>query len=507
MLPPVSAGSERSRRRRSGRSRLLGALLAGTAVLVLAGLIVWRALTPPAPLALPESGAVLGAVLVVNPGIGRLEPRTVVIEDGRIAELRAPDREDPDRYAGHTVLPGLIDMHVHFPPPTGLGQTELFAFEFLVHGVTSVRDAGDVDGRATAPARDGVRTGRFPGPRVFACGPFVDGPDPIWPNSIVVRTASEGADAVDRIADAGFDCVKVYDRLSPESLSGVQSQAAIRRLPLIGHVPQPTTYFDADLDDVQHLTGLGRTEGDEQRFPRSLAAWRDFDDAAMAETARRIAAAGIANTPTLVALERVVATRDLARARAEPDVQLLPRLYRDAVWSREGSRLLGALGPAEYDEFTPALERHLAMVRALHAAGARIHAGSDTPNPFLVPGASLHRELHLLVAAGLSPEEAWAAATTMPGAFLARSELPSLGRIETGAPADLLIFREDPTADLAHLATLEAVIAAGRLYPREALEAQRQRYREYADGVVFDRLSVAVTNRILARLRAAQDVH
>lgn len=290
----------------------------------------------------------------------------------------------------------------------------------------------------------------------------------------------------------------------------MKSQAVICNLPVIGHVPNEASYFTADLDDVQHLTGLGRTGEDAQPFPRNVGGWQAFDDDAMAESARRIAAAGIANTPTLVSLERLVSTRDLSAARAEPDVQRLPRLYRDAVWSRAGSRALAALGPEEYAALSDAFERHLTTVRALHAAGARLHAGSDTPNPFLVPAASLHRELHLLVAAGLSPEDAWAAATTTAGAFLGRGALPGLGRIEPGAPADLLVFREDPTedlADLAHLATLEAVVAAGRLYPREAFETQLRRYRKYADGVVFDRLSVAVTYRILARLSAAQDAH
>ena len=74
------------------------------------------------------------------------------------------------------MIPGLIDMHVHFPPDTGLRQTELFALLFLDHGVTTVRDAGDVDGTATAPARDAAKSGAFPVPRVLACGYFVDGP-------------------------------------------------------------------------------------------------------------------------------------------------------------------------------------------------------------------------------------------------------------------------------------------------------------------------------------------
>ena len=449
----------------------------------------------------------LGAVTVVNPGQGRAERRTVVIEGHRITAIRDPDGSDPGRFADRTVLPGLIDMHVHFPPPSGLGQTELFAFLFLAHGVTTVRDAGDVDGTATAPARDGVRAGRFPGPRVYACGPFVDGRDPQWRNSIVVRDAAEAIAAVDRIDRDGFDCVKAYDRLSGPALAALKEEAARRGLPVIGHVPRRTLYLEAALDDVQHLTGVPRRAMELRPFPQNLAAWLDFDDAAMAETARASAAAGIANTPTLVVVERLAATADLARAAAEPDVALLPRLYRDAVWTREGNQLLGALEPAEYRLFADAHARQLAMVRALRDAGAPLHTGTDTPQPFLVPGASLYRELRLFVAAGLTPEEALAAATTVPGAFLGGDREPLLGTVAEGAPADLLVFRRDPTQDLANLATLEAVVADGRLYTREQLAAQQARYDASAQGWLFDRVSVDVTKRLLARLSGGLGGH
>src|SRR5690606_13519892 len=269
------------------------------------------------------------------PGQGRLERRSIVIEGDRIAAIREPQGSDPGRWANRTVLPGFVDMHVHFPPPRGLGQTELFAFLFLAHGVTSVRDAGDVDGSATAPARDGVREGRFPGPHVFACGPFVDGPEPLWKNSLVVTSADEARAAVDRVADAGFDCVKVYDGLPREALAGLKEQAARRGLPVIGHVPRSTPYLEAALDDVQHLTGIARRDDDPRPFLDVLDGWPGFDDAQMAALARAIADAGIANTPTLVVVDRVAAAREPARAAAEPDVRLLPRLYRDAVWSRD----------------------------------------------------------------------------------------------------------------------------------------------------------------------------
>lgn len=475
------------------------------AALVLGALLLWRALAPPAPLALPAQGVRLDHVTVVNPGAGRLEGRTLRIEGGRIAAIDAARDAEAGAFAGRFVLPGLIDAHVHFPPPTGLGQTELFAFLHLAHGVTSVRDAGDVDGRASAPARDGVREGRFPGPRVFACGPFLDGPEPLWKNSLVVRDAAEATAAVQRIAEAGFDCVKVYDQLGPEALAAARQEAARHGLSVIGHVPRRVSYLEARLDDVQHLTGVGRAAGDLRPFPKVADAWLRIGDTEMAELARRIAELGIANTPTLVTTLRLRGTRDLAAAQRDPAAHLLPRLYRDAVWTAAGSLLLRRITPEDYAVLDLAGEKSRRMVRALRDAGARLHAGTDTLNPFVVPGAALHEELRQLVASGLSPEEAWIAATRAPGELLGRRGLPGLGTLAPGAPADLLVFREDPTRDLAALATLEAVVADGRLYPRAALDAHLAREQRHAEGWLFDRLSVALTRRVLERMFGKHD--
>ena len=85
----------------------------------------------------------------------------------------------------------------------------------------------------------------------------------------------------------------------------------------------------------------------------------------------------------------------------------------------------------------------------------------------------------------------------MNGASLA---LPDLGRLVPGAPADLLVFLEDPTRDPSALDSLAAVIAQGRLYTRDALDAQLERYQRYFRGWVFDTLSVAITRRVLARI-------
>jgi cytosine/adenosine deaminase-related metal-dependent hydrolase len=440
-------------------------------------------------------------VTIVNPGGAHVAGQRLVVREGSIASIEPAGAAagEPASFAGAFVLPGLIDMHVHFPPDTGLRQTDLFAFLFLAHGVTTVRDAGDVDGTATPPARDGVREGRFPGPRIFACGAFIDGPDPIWKNSIVASTPEQGMAAVEKIAAGGFDCVKVYDRLTPEVLAAVREAAARHHLHVIGHVPRKVPFEQARLDDVQHLTGVQTPAGgDERPFPKNMGEWAKVDDARMdfiVETSKRL---GIAHTPTLVVIDRMRRMENYAGLREEPDAKMLPRLYRDVIWSPTlGLPYLRRFTAEDYPVLADVSVREGRLVKRLHDAGVAVHAGSDTQNPFVVPGASLHRELRLLVEAGLTPEQALAAATNVPGAFLG---LAGLGRIEPGAPADLLILREDPTLSLDALASIVAVVADGRLYTREQLDAQLARYRAHSEGRLFDALSVELAKRALARI-------
>ena len=96
--------------------------------------------------------------------------------------------------------------------------------------------------------------------------------------------------------------------------------------------------------------------------------------------------------------------------------------------------------------------------------------------------------------AGLDVEEAWAAATRVAGESLG---VPDLGTVRAGAPADLLIFRDDPTADLRALATLQAVVAQGRLYPRADLEAAIAAHRAWHASAVYDTVVTAVARPLL----------
>ena len=130
-----------------------------------------------------------------------------------------------------------------------------------------------------------------------------------------------------------------------------------------------------------------------------------------------------------------------------------------------GRRLLwGRTATGSADGAAPAARRLACLKRfvgRLDAAGGRVVAGSDTSNAYVIPGASLHRELELLVEAGLSPRDALAAATRTAAAFLGHSQ--SLGTLTVGKTADLLVLGADPLASIAALRQIELVVRDGRV--------------------------------------------
>lgn len=459
-----------------------GVLLLG----VTAGAL-WLALRPPQVPVPPISEHVFADVTLVEPGRGRRAGRTLRVRGDAIVEVRAfrpggeAEQEAIPELAGGFALPGLIDLHVHHPPRFAPGERALAGLLFLAHGVTSVRDTGSLWGDALE-LREAVREGRHPGPRVFACGPFLDGPDPIWPGSRVVRDAAEGAAAVGELAAAGYDCAKLYNGLSRDAVQGILRAAQQHGLPVVGHVPHALPLAALHGVEVQHL--MGTTEH-----------WVALEPADVELAVRVSQSNELAHTPTLVAFARAARLDDHESLRRDPMARLLPRYYRDLLWNPETHPdIVALLAPAGFGNLDARVDHMQRMARRLHAAGVPVLAGTDTLNPFVVPGAALHEELSLLAEAGLGPEGAWAAATRGAGRALG---VPRLGTLTPGAPADLLIFREDPTRDLAALATLQAVVARGRLYPKPELDAALDRYRAHFDSPVYDTLSTTAARAAL----------
>jgi imidazolonepropionase-like amidohydrolase len=114
------------------------------------------------------------------------------------------------------------------------------------------------------------------------------------------------------------------------------------------------------------------------------------------------------------------------------------------------------------------------VVKAFHAAGVRMLAGTDTPNPFVVPGFSLHDELALLVEAGFTPAAALAAATRDAAGYVGASDW---GTIQQGAAADLLLLDASPLEDINNTKRIAGIVVNGRWMGADERTALLERLR------------------------------
>lgn len=439
-------------------------------------------LSPPGSPLVPERGGVIANVTLIEPGVDVRVAKTLVIESGAIAAIRDASRSErasPRRF----VLPGLVDMHVHQPLDLS-GLPDYFALLYLRHGVTSVRYTGHSNtGDAVERHIARIAGGEIPGPRGYSCGPMIDGEPAFWETAVSLVDPSRAADVVDDLARRGVDCIKVYSNLEPEALAAVAAAARAHSLYVVGHVPHGVAFETSGIQDVQHLIGLpGRVAVD--RVNPMLDGWFGMSPERLREIAVLSRRNDIAHTPTLVFLW-TNANRDRHDQLAnETPAHLLPRLFSEVAWQPQPDIRLGGQRTAEtQDRFRAAFELALEAVGTLYRAGVRIHAGTDTGNPFVIQGAALIKELELLTQAGLSIEDALATATTVP----ARALTPEVERlIAVGGAADLVVLNEDPRLDLAALDRIDTVVADGRFYSAAFLDAEIARYRRHHENFMWE---------------------
>jgi hypothetical protein len=396
-----------------------------------------------------------------------LVDRTVVVHDGRILDVASAEVPLPDTVtvidgAGRTLMPGLIDAHVHVWYE---GELTLL----LANGVTSARNLfGDPLQRGW---RDEIEAGRRLGPRLVVSGPIVDGIPPLWPTSDLVATPEDADPVVQAQVEDGYDLIKVYNRLRGDVYQAILESASARGIPVAGHVPWQVGW-DAVVDGsqvtIEHFDGLIDRVGGTGRstFLYDVAGMTEAmdarDDEALRQAGERVAADGVFVVPTLVVIDGFQSPEDAAADRADP---LMQYVHPDVAWSWATTPPLDEATVAMLDRY--ALEV-LDYTAAFHDAGARVVLGTDANNAYVLPGFSVHRELELLVRAGLTPGEALIAGTATAAAAIG---LDDVGTIEVGKRADLLLLGADPREDVAHAADRVGVMVAGQWHEEAELQA------------------------------------
>jgi len=402
-----------------------------------------------------------GPAPALRPGQSILIDDGIIKAVGPVAEVAAPPAARVVDGGDRVAMPGLVDMHVHLWDEAALGA-------YLAQGVTTIRNASGMPFHLRL-AQD-ISAGEIAGPRLITTGPILNGNGP---NAQIIHqivsSGEEARAAVRAQHDAGYRRIKVYSNLSREAYEAVRDEAKALGMTVMGHspegvrepgMPQSRPFniaFEELLDDefitFEHIETI------------VWHALRDAHDEAAAERlAARIATAGVAVDPTLLAfynLMRVAETRGEYLNR--PGVETINPLV---VAQEQGNydRWSGeAIAPAR-----AAFEFYKRATKIFADAGVLIVTGSDAGIFTNIPGRSLIQELHLLSEAGLSHGEVLRAATQ--NAALALGEADRAGRIAPGHRADLILLDDNPLDDLDAAGRPAVVIAGGHVYDRAALD-------------------------------------
>ena len=417
--------------------------------------------------------ALEGATLIDGSGGEPVRDALVLVKRGhieavaRVNEIPVPRGARVVNLIGKTIIPGLIDAHAH---------VERWAAErYLAWGVTTVRDLGASSTDSLIALKNDFDLGSVLGPRMLTSGAMIDGAPPTYPAATAVRTAAEVRRAVDLRAVAGADHVKIYTKFTADLLRPLLDEATTLRLPVAAHLGKidALTAARAGVASLEHMAGVvaaaSRDPGPyfraHDQFLRGWTTeemgWAALDSGSLARTARALAATRVAIVPTLVVHE-MLSRLDNPTLPSRPGMEDVPA---SAVSVRDVAGLLRRTGwrTGDLQAFRRSRARENQFVREFKRAGGLIAAGSDAANQLLVPGLSLHEELSLLVAAGLTPVEAITAATRK-GAELLRAD--SLGRLTPGKVADLVVLDANPAANIAATRRIVWVMLRGRiLYP------------------------------------------
>ena len=423
-----------------------------------------------------QAPLVLTHVTVIDVTGGPARPNTTVVITGdRISaigdNITLPADAQVVNATGKFLIPGLWDMHVHW-----YGR-DTFTL-FIANGVTGVRQMfGNSD---LLRWRDQIAKGSLLGPRMVVASPIVDGPQPIWPNSIAVGNEEEGRKAVSRVKQSGADFVKVYSLLPRDAYFGIADEAKQQGITFAGHVPNsvsPQEASDAGQKSIEHLTGiliecsakatelrdkLVKADSPEARGRIQRTALETYDEKRAAGLVARFAKNHTWQCPTLTVLRSGAYLED-ENFRRDGRLRYIPRQLQQR-WSFRAANRSGG----DNEEEKKVLQKQFAIVGAMQKAGVPILAGTDTGNPFCFPGFSLHEELALLVLAGLTPVEALRSATLNPAKFFDLDQ--TLGTIEQGKIADLVLLDANPLVDIRNTQRINAVVSNGRLFDRKALD-------------------------------------
>lgn len=424
----------------------------------------------------PMSGV---SILIEGERISRVEQGSINVGD----EVKVID------LTGKTVVPGLIDTHIH----TVMMDSECFPL-FLAAGVTTARDVG---GRLdlVLQNREDLNSGKKLGPRLFVCGPLLDGPSASFesPGFTImldrVQSVAAVPEKIGELLTAGVDGIKCYFTMTADIVRSVIDYVD-KRVPVTGHLGYCSSMdaIEAGIDGLEHVWispyndicalnmrfGNDASMMDPSFWSTTMAGWEEAD--LKGDRARRWIDAMVDKQVHMGTTLDLLWTAKigLEGALKDPDRKLIPpaALARQAkMKKRLGDRPDWDIHPGFFETGAGslALEKHQKVTQMLHEAGGRVVGGTDCGAlAYPPPGFALLREIELLAEA-IGNMDAIRAVTSVAANYLRADD--NIGAVTPGRYADFLILAGDPLANVAELRTLETTYRGGVAHDPRALIA------------------------------------
>jgi len=385
------------------------------------------------------------------------------------------------------LLPGFIDTHVHAAwgpleidtssqvPVMSLEYDDKISRQLLSalpgYGITTIRNpaAPTQDGVAL---RNAVAAGFVYGPEIITAGAVID--QIVSPDLVATaRTEEEIASVVAQQVEAGVDFIKLYASLPPNLIEAAIKKADELGVQTVGHLFFTDWRQAAELgiDGIVHAMPSSASLLPAARQGEYLAGitgsqflyqwfeYVDFESSEMEDAFTAMAYHGVNHDPTLVAVEGLFFGNE-PRITNHSLLDLVPQRVRDD-WHVPGG-LIEGWDDTDFIRAQMVWPKVLELVKRMHDAGIMLTAGTDTANPNVIPGDGYHRELELLVIAGIATRDVIRIATLNGAVAIGRSD--TLGSIEPGKQADLVVISKNPLEDITNTREIISVYKKGKLF-------------------------------------------
>lgn len=362
---------------------------------------------------------------------------------------------------GRTVLPGLIDVHMHEASDANMAL-------YVKNGVTSIRFGG---GQQTAilALRERIQRRQIIGPRIFSVGAGVNATPHAWPGSYAADSPNEARRLVRRmITEEHVDAILATQGIDKPSLKAIVETAHEFAVPVVGQLWTMNAREAAiiGLDGLENTSRIPESDaftrerifanrGVSDRVAALAHMWVEADPTRMSDLASILAEAGVALAPELVSFE-AWARLSQEEVESDRDWPSDPENPQVLTYKRQVDYICHAWTTKDRDAVKEAIVRFAEFCRAYVEAGGRLVAGTDSG----FGGILLQRELAWFRRAGLGPLQVIRTATRQAASALGRDDL---GYLQAGRTADVIIVRGDPLANLAALRDVERVFIGGHL--------------------------------------------